>query len=185
MMVNFPLSKEWTLFLDRDGVINMRIVDGYVMDPNDLVLTPNVIQALKVFTQIFDKIFVVSNQQCVGKGLCTIETIDKVHASLNDLFLKEKILINEFLVCPHKASDNCHCRKPKSGLALKAQSKYPTIDFNKSIMVGDMLSDMKFGKNLGMITVYVGDTKVHNYDEIDKNADFVFLNLFDFAINIK
>lgn len=184
-MMNFPLNKDWTLFLDRDGVINERIVDNYVMDPKDLVLTPNLIHALSIFTHYFGKIFVVSNQQCVGKGLCTIETIDNVHAALNDILLKEKILINDFLVCPHKAADNCNCRKPKSGLAMQAQSKYPTIDFSKSIMVGDMLSDMKFGKNLGMITIYVGDHNVPNFHEIQKQADFMFDNLYQFAKNIQ
>jgi D-glycero-D-manno-heptose 1,7-bisphosphate phosphatase len=184
-MMDFLLNKDWTLFLDRDGVINDRIVDGYVMDPKDLVLTPNLIQALKVFTQYFDIILVVSNQQCVGKGLCTIETIENVHAALNDILLKEKILISEFLVCPHKASDNCNCRKPKSGLALRAQSKYPTIDFLKSIMVGDMLSDLKFGKNLGMTTIYVGDQNVPNFNEIQQYADYIFDNLYQFAKNIQ
>lgn len=184
-MMNFHLNKDWTLFLDRDGVVNERIVDDYVMDPKDLILTPNLIQALAIFSQYFGKIIVVSNQQCVGKGLCTIETIENVHATLNDILLKEKILINDFLVCPHKATDNCHCRKPKSGLALKAQAKYPSIDFLKSVMVGDMLSDMKFGKNLGMTTIYVGDQKVPNFNEIEKYADHVFLNLYEFAKNIQ
>lgn len=184
-MMNFQLNKDWTLFLDRDGVINERIVDDYVMDPKDLILTTNLIQALKIFSQKFGKLFVVSNQQCIGKGLCTIETIENIHASLNDLLLKEKILITEFLVCPHKASDHCNCRKPKSGLALQAQSKFPSIDFSRSIMVGDMLSDMKFGKNLGMITIYVGDNNVSNFHEIQKQADFMFDNLYQFAKNIQ
>jgi D-glycero-D-manno-heptose 1,7-bisphosphate phosphatase len=184
-MMNFQFNKEWTLFLDRDGVINERIIDDYVMDPKDLILTPNLIQALVVFTQHFNKIFVVSNQQCVGKGLCNLETIENVHGALNDILLKEKILISEFLVCPHKATDNCHCRKPKSGLALQAQSKYPDIDFLKSVMVGDMLSDMKFGKNLGMTTIYVGDQKVPNFNEIEKYTDYFFINLYEFAKNFQ
>jgi len=184
-MKNIQFNKEWTLFLDRDGVINERIVDGYVLDPKELILTFNLIQSLSIFSQYFGKIFVVSNQQCVGKGLCTTESIENVHASLNDLLLKEKILITEFLVCPHKASDHCNCRKPNPGLALQAQSKYPEIDFLKSVMVGDMLSDLKFGKNLGMTTIYVGEKNVSNWNEIEQLSDYIFDNLYEFAKNIQ
>ncbi|MBP1673741.1 MAG: histidinol-phosphate phosphatase family protein [Bacteroidetes bacterium] len=175
------IDKTWTLFLDRDGVINERIIDGYVMDSKDLILTKNVISALQLLKNYFGKMFVVSNQQCIGKGLCNETAINKVHADLNDILLKNKILIQDFLVCPHKASDHCNCRKPKPGLALQAQMKFPSIDFTKSVVVGDMLSDLQFGKTLGMVTVYVGDTDVPNFDLIKENADLMYDNLFEFA----
>jgi len=175
------IDKNWTLFLDRDGVINERIIDGYVMDSKDLILSENLIHALQILQNCFGQIFVVSNQQCIGKGLCSETTINNVHAYLNDIFLKNKILIQDFLVCPHKASDHCNCRKPKPGLALKAQLKFPAIDFNKSLVVGDMLSDLLFGKALGMVTVYVGDTDVPNFELIKENADLMYDNLYEFA----
>jgi len=171
----------WTLFLDRDGVINNRIPEGYILESNDLVLTDDLIPALHILKKQFGKIVVVSNQQCIGKGMCNEDTITQVHADLNDLLLSNQILIHDFFVCPHKATDHCNCRKPKPGLAIQAQLKYPSIDFLKSVMVGDMLSDILFGKNLGMITVYVGDLNVDNFDSIKENSDFVYPNLFDFA----
>jgi histidinol-phosphate phosphatase family protein len=175
------IDKTWTLFLDRDGVVNERIIDGYVMDSKDLILTQNLIAALQILKTHFGKIFIVSNQQCIGKGMCTEQTIANVHAHLNDLLLSNKILIQEFLVCPHKATDHCNCRKPKPGLALKAQEKYPNITFEKSVVVGDMLSDLQFGRTLGMTTVYVGNSDVPNFDLIKENADFIFKNLYEFA----
>ena len=183
-MKKFQINKDWTLFLDRDGVINERIVNGYVMDSKNLILTPNLIKALKILSVKFGRMLVVSNQQCVGKGYCSHQTIDQVHSDLNDILIKEKILISDFFFCPHKASDNCTCRKPKSGLALKAQQKYPTIDFSKSVMVGDMITDIFFGKNLGMTTVYVGEIEIPHFSEIKENADFIFDNLYEFAKKI-
>lgn len=179
-----PIDKSWTLFLDRDGVINERIVDGYVMDFNDFVPVPQLFEALRIFNDKFGKIFVVSNQQCIGKGLCTENTVIHLHHQVNDMLLNNKILIDDFLFCPHKASDNCNCRKPKPGLALQAVEKHPSIDFSKSIIVGDMLTDIQFGHQLGMTTVYVGAPNNHQMKEITHLADFIFDNLFDFAQHI-
>ena len=43
------INEDWTLFLDRDGVINVRIIDGYVTKINEFEFLPNVIEALKIF----------------------------------------------------------------------------------------------------------------------------------------
>lgn len=48
------------------------------------------------------------------------------------------------------------CRKPNIGMGLRAKKDFPEIEFSKSIMVGDSISDMEFGKNLGMKTVFIG-----------------------------
>jgi len=186
MKKTIPLiDKSWTLFLDRDGVINERIVDGYVMDFSNFVPVLHLTDALHIFNNRFNKIFVVSNQQCIGKGLCSENTVIQLHQKINDLLLQEKILIDDFLFCPHKASDHCNCRKPKPGLALQALEKYPEIDFSKSIIVGDMLTDIQFGHQLGMTTVYVGTPDNHQIKEITHLADFIFKNIFDFAQHIQ
>ena len=58
-------------------------------------------------------------------------------------------------------------------MALKAKKDFPEIDFEKSIIVGDSPSDMAFGKNAGMTTVFIGEAK-------NELADFVFKSLFEF-----
>lgn len=184
MMKSFPFDKSWTLFLDRDGVMNERIVDGYIMNFEEFIPVPNLLDALHIFKRVFGDIFVVTNQQCIGKGLCTEQDIIRIHAQLNDLLLKEKILITDFLYCPHKASDQCHCRKPKPGMALQALEKHSQIDFSKSVMVGDMFSDILFGRNLGMITVYVGEKDHPEYQQIAETADYIFDSIYDFALQI-
>jgi len=66
---DFSFNKSWTLFLDRDGVINERIVDDYVKNPSEFDFLPGVLQAIKIFTGVFGNIFIVTNQQGIGKGI--------------------------------------------------------------------------------------------------------------------
>ena len=74
------IDNEWTLFLDRDGVINVRIIDGYVTNIEDFEFLPNVIEAFKIFKDKFKRIIIVTNQQGVGKGIMTNEDVRNVHS---------------------------------------------------------------------------------------------------------
>ena len=65
--------------------------------------------------------------------------------------------------CPHLTSELCDCRKPQIGLGYKASEFFPEIDFKRSIMVGDSISDIQFGQKLGMVTVLI-HTKSDEYD---------------------
>ena len=77
------INDDWTLFLDRDGVINVRIIDGYVTKTEEFEFLPNVIEAFKIFKNKFKRIIVVTNQQGVGKGVMTIEDVISVHNYMN------------------------------------------------------------------------------------------------------
>lgn len=185
MIPSLNINRNWTLFLDRDGVINERIIDGYVMDTQDFVLKKNVLEAIQIFRPLFGRIVVVTNQQCVAKGLCSLETIQQVQAYMESIFAQAGSPIDGVFFCPHRTTDNCNCRKPKIGLAQQAKEKFPEIDFQSSIMIGDMPSDLQMGRNCGMKTVFVGEITDENRSEIEKNADFIFQNLYDFATHLK
>ena len=169
------IDSSWTLFLDRDGVINKRIVGGYVERMSDFHFLPQVPKAIALCKTVFGRIIVVTNQQGVGKGIMTEEQLTLVHAHL-----KEQIPeIDRIYHSPYLARENSKMRKPNIGMALAAKNDFPEIDFQKSIMVGDSPSDMEFGKNAGMITVFISDTETH------ASADRVYASLFDFAQNIQ
>ena len=57
------------LFLDRDGVINHQIVGGYVTRLEEFEFHANVLAALEILADSFDYIFIVTNQQGIGKGV--------------------------------------------------------------------------------------------------------------------
>ena len=89
--------------------------------------------------------------------------------------LSGKITNNEKNCCI-----GCIFRKPNIGLARKAKIDFPQIDFDKSIMAGDSLSDLEFGKNAGMHTIFISDDDplIVEYKDI---YDFTFNNLKSFA----
>ncbi len=153
------IDKSWTLFLDRDGVINRRIVDGYVRRWEEFEFLPGVKDALEIFSGIFGRIIVVSNQQGIGKGLMTDKELAEVHARMIAEVEKAGGRIDGIYHCPFLEKDHSILRKPAVGMALKARKDFPEIHFKKSVMAGDSASDMLFGKRLRMYSVFLGDDK--------------------------
>lgn len=154
------IDKSWTLFLDRDGVINVRLIDDYVKNINEFEFLPGVLDAFKIFTEKFGRIIIVTNQQGVGKGLMTLQDVNTVHQFMTKEIEAQKGRIDAIYVCPQLKSAPDNFRKPSPRMAYMAQHDYPEIDFDKSIMIGDSNSDIEFGKNAGMYTILIGDEPV-------------------------
>ena len=142
------------LFLDRDGVINKRI-EGYVDKWENFEYTEGALKSIVRFSKHFDRIIVVTNQQGVGKELMSQEQLDELHELLNASIAEAGGRIDAIYACTELKSDNNNCRKPSPAMGLWAKRQFPEIDFSKSIMVGDSISDIEFGENLGMLTVLV------------------------------
>jgi len=138
------------LFLDRDGVINKRLLGGYITKWEDFEFLPSVLEALMVFKNHFDRIIIITNQQGIGKGLMNEEDVKLIHQNLSQTVLSKGGRIDAIYHCPMLKEEGNNCRKPDIKMALKAQTDFPEIDFSKSLMIGDTASDMAFGKNAGM-----------------------------------
>ncbi len=173
------MDKSWTLFLDRDGVINHEIEGSYVNNWNEFVFYNNVPEVFKTFSRYFGRIIVVTNQRGVSKGLTKIEDLLEIHTNLKAAVIKAGGNIDAIFFCTDE-DDNSPNRKPNTGMALQALAQFPDIAFNKSIIVGDKLSDMNFGRNLGMHTVFLSTTH-KEINQADKNIDRVFDSLDGFA----
>ena len=169
------INDDWTLFLDRDGVINVRIIDGYVTKIEEFEFLPNVIDAFKIFKNKFKRIIVVTNQQGVGKGIMTIDDVERVHEYMIQQIENQGGKIDKVYFCPQLKSEVDNYRKPSPKMAYFAKNDFPEIDLSKSIMVGDMNSDIEFGKNAGMKTVFIGD------NELKLNPDSRYDSLYAFA----
>ncbi len=154
------IDKSWTLFLDRDGVVNVRLVDDYVKNINEFEFLPGVLEAFKIFAETFGKIIIVTNQQGVGKGLMTLDNVETVHGFMMQAIENQKGRVDAIYVCPQLKSDPDNFRKPSPKMAYMAQHDFPEIDFDKSVMVGDSNSDIEFGRNAGMYTILIGDEAV-------------------------
>lgn len=152
-------TDDWTLFLDRDGVLNRRLVGDYVQRPADFEWLPGVLRALQVLRKRFARMVIVTNQQGIGKGLMSEGDLSRVHDRLQTDAAAFGVGFDGIYHCPALAIDRDPCRKPGPGMALQARRDYPEIDFARSVMVGDSPSDVGFGESLGMYTV--GITTMH------------------------
>ncbi|MGM0613182.1 MAG: D-glycero-alpha-D-manno-heptose-1,7-bisphosphate 7-phosphatase [Bacteroidota bacterium] len=170
----------WSLFLDRDGVINQRINEGYVTKTEEFEFLEGVHEALKIFSEIFQHIVVVTNQQGIGKGLMNTEDLYAIHEKMLNSVKETGGRIDKVYFCPDLKEFQPLCRKPQVGMALQAQRDFPGINLKKSIMVGDTLNDMIFGRRLNMITVLVGKDQQLARDHY-KFIDYSFDNLLEFA----
>ncbi|WP_320168290.1 HAD family hydrolase [Mangrovibacterium marinum] len=170
---DLQIDKRWTLFLDRDGVINQKIDGDYVRNLDQFVVLDGVVEALARLSEVFGRIIVVTNQQGVGKGLMSMPEVEAIHASLSRELEQAGGRIDRFYVAPQLKSANSEFRKPQTGMALAARTDFPEIDFAKSIMVGDSASDIEFGHRLGMVTCLVGNLSAST------RADFQLHSLAD------
>jgi D-glycero-D-manno-heptose 1,7-bisphosphate phosphatase len=146
------IDHSWTLFLDRDGVINKNIDGSYVLDWEQFEFLDGVLETMPKLAKLFPRIVVVTNQQCIAKGLITEDELNEIHQNMMNLIELNGGRVDAVYFAPDRASEENILRKPKNGMAFLAQNDFPEIDFNKSIMVGDKLSDMEFGKSVSMTT---------------------------------
>ena len=172
-----------SIFLDRDGVINKRIVDDYVTRPEDFILLDGVLEAIAIFARKFDHVFIVTNQQGIGKGLMTEDDLAAIHGGLINAVEKTGGHIDRIYHCPALKSAHSFMRKPSIGMALKARHDYPDVVLRDSVMVGDSESDMLFGRRAGMTTVLVGDEPM-----IARRSphlvDYYYATLHDYALTL-
>lgn len=142
-----------TLFLDRDGVINVLRPNDYVKCPDELEILPGVVEAIALCRKHFNHIIIVTNQQGIGKGLMTEADLSAVHAKL----LSSVEGIDRIYYCPELERAHSFNRKPNIGMALQARREFKDIRLKDSVMVGDSMTDMLFGRRAGMQTVLVGE----------------------------
>jgi histidinol-phosphate phosphatase family protein len=150
-------DKSWTLFLDRDGVINYEKEADYIHTWDEFKFYPDVPEAIAALSHLFGLTIIVTNQKGIGKGVTLQENVETIHKNMALAVEKAGGKIDAVYFCPD-TNDNSPCRKPNPGMAFWAKNNFPTIDFSKSLMVGNKLSDLRFGRNAGMHTAFVRTT---------------------------
>ena len=177
------------IFLDRDGVINENIyeVDGRIMAPanlKQLKILPNVKEGIFKLKNAGFKIIVISNQPGVAFGYLDSKKLNEINDKL-----KKDLGIDEIYCCPHhiKFTEECNCRKPKTGLVDEAIKNY-NIDVVNSYFIGDSLSDIKTGINAGVKKTFLIGTVREDILQIQHqkqiSPDFTLPNLIKVANKI-
>jgi histidinol-phosphate phosphatase family protein len=151
------IDQHWTLFLDRDGVINHDKDNDYIRNWEEFRFYDTTLEAMAILAPLFQKIVIVTNQKGVGKGLMTSDDLQRIHHNMLQSVQQAGGKIDRIYYCPDLSDDSIN-RKPNPGMAFQAKADFPEIDFSKSIIVGNRISDMGFGRNAGMHTVFLATT---------------------------
>ncbi|OQY94355.1 MAG: histidinol phosphate phosphatase [Sphingobacteriales bacterium UTBCD1] len=173
------VDKSWTLFIDRDGVINHEKKDDYIRNWQEFHFYDMAKESLAALSKKFGKVIIVSNQRGVGRGLMTEEDLIHIHKNMEKEIAEAGGHIDKIYYCSSTDIKD-FCRKPNPGMALKAEIDFPDISFSHSLMVGNNSSDMLFGRNAGMFTVFLKTTKPEQALP-HPDIDLSFYSLIDFA----
>jgi histidinol-phosphate phosphatase family protein len=143
------LEKYDTLFLDRDGVVNVWLPGDYVKTWQEFRFNDGFLDFIGRYSASFKHIFIVTNQRGVGKGLMTEQQLEDIHSRMLSAITSAGGRIDRIYVCT-AVDDSDPMRKPNKGMALRAMKDYPDVTMEHSLMIGDQKSDRLFADNCGM-----------------------------------
>lgn len=167
------------VFLDRDGVINEYPGDtNYVNNWSEFSFIPGSIEGIKKLNAYGFKLCIISNQAGVAKGQYTQADLDRIDEGMLKGFEKQGAQVEGIYYCTHLATDNCDCRKPKTGLLRRAVSALGVTP-RMSFFIGDSFLDMKAASCFGAksILVLTGKEKISNRSQWEFEPDYIFDNL--------
>ena len=163
------------LFLDRDGIIN--VDHGYVSQIDKFEFTKDIFDLLHFFRDAGYLLFIVTNQSGIGRKYYTQKDFDTLTQWMIESLHEKHIDIEEVQYCPHRPKDNCHCRKPATGMIDNILKKYP-IDLQKSWIIGDKQSDIDLAVNANIQnSIAIGDKNIINstysFDSIGQCKEYL------------
>lgn len=162
------MGRNPAIFLDRDGVIN-RNPPNYVKRWEEFEFLPGALEALRLLAGLPWQIFIVTNQSAVGRGILPQIALDQIHAKMREEIQSAGGRIDGIYFCPHKPEDGCDCRKPRPGLLLQAAREH-SIEFERSIMVGDSPSDLAAAEAVSMPAIQIRSLQAEGqYDSVCSN----------------
>jgi len=179
-------KKHRVIFLDRDGVINRYPGrKNYVTSLKKFNILKGAREAIALLTRHGFRLFVVSNQAGVAKGLYTKKELARMTRYMLGELRKAGGRIRRVLYCLHRSEERCACRKPRTTLLKKATARI-VVDKKGSYFIGDSLIDVRTGRAFGCKTVLVftGREKAENASGWEVQPDFVARDLLAAAKNI-
>ncbi len=154
----FLMSKK-VIFLDRDGVINKKPAEhDYVKSREEFEFLPEAVPALSLLAKKGYKLFIVTNQRGIARGLMTEADLAGIHEKMQKKLGENGIHIEAMYYCPHGSEDPCACRKPKPGMFFKAARDH-SLNLHECIFIGDGETDRQAGEAAGCKTFIIHSGK--------------------------
>jgi D-glycero-D-manno-heptose 1,7-bisphosphate phosphatase len=143
------------VFLDRDGVLNRKQPEGaYVISWDQFQWLPGAVEAIARMNRAGMTVMLVTNQRSIALGLLTDAQLELIHSNLRAHLALYGARLDAIYYCPHDIGQ-CQCRKPDIGLFTQACKDFPQATAHNSVVIGDSLSDMQAGQQLGMKTIFI------------------------------
>lgn len=154
-MSALDLRRLSTVFLDRDGTLNVKARPGeYIRSPDELVLCPGAAGALAALNAAGLRTILVTNQRWLAEEPADHYRYAAVHARLGELLAREGAWLDGAYHCPH-AIGVCDCRKPGAGMLLRAAREH-SFDLAEAVIVGDSDTDVMAGRSVRTATILIG-----------------------------
>ncbi len=171
------------VFLDRDGTIIEDV--GYLNECSKIKFLPRVSEAIKLLNENGFKVMVTTNQSGVARGFFAEETVREINRYIQESLAKQGALIDKTYYCPHHIEGiieeyrkECYCRKPNPGMIEEAAGEFG-IDLKNSFVIGDKISDIEAGYNVGCKTILLADKRRPDGGEIASMPDHVAPDLYE------
>jgi len=136
------------VFFDRDGTLMEDT--HYCGDPALVRVYPGVREAIRRLREAGFRVFVVSNQSGIGRGLITEEQ----YRAVQEEFLRQAGEIDGSYYCADAPGVPSTRRKPEPGMVLEAAAEHG-IELGASWFVGDKALDVECGRRAGTKTIQV------------------------------
>ncbi|MFC1712118.1 D-glycero-beta-D-manno-heptose 1,7-bisphosphate 7-phosphatase [Candidatus Poribacteria bacterium] len=148
------MKNEKVIFLDRDGVINENRDNDYIKEWDEFKFLPKAKEAIRTLTDASWGIIIITNQAGVGKGIMSDQAVRDINARMIEEIEAYGGKIKTVYYCPHRPEEDCECRKPKPGMLFNAAREF-NIEFSESYLIGDNITDIKCGSQVGCTTILV------------------------------
>ena len=164
------------VIVDRDGVLNEELADGWITSTDQWRWIPGSAEALRACAEHSVVVTVVTNQSGIGRGEVEAEDVAALHRWLGDELARMAIPRPRIFVCPHRPDDGCRCRKPAPGLVNDAIDA-AGIDPNRCVLIGDDIGDIDAAHGSGIDAVLVRTGKGGSVEHRVAHGTEVFDNL--------
>lgn len=185
------INADKVVFLDRDGTLTVE--KDFVSEVEQVEFIPNTQKGLKILQGLGYKLVIASNQSGIGRRIMTGKQVEEVNDFILEQLENEGVQIEGIYFCPHHPDDDCNCRKPNTGLIKQALLRH-NLKLKGSWVIGDKLSDVLLGKNIGtksilVLTGYGEETrgKIESDSEIFpwQKPDYIARDILDAALYIE
>jgi len=165
------------VFFDRDGVVNKRIVGGYVTKWDEFEWLPGIAEVLRKIKELGYLTIIITNQRGVGIGKMTEADLTSIHATLQEEL--GDVQFDDIISCTDATNDSLR-RKPSPEMFFEAARKYD-IDLSQSWMIGDSPTDIEAGNRAGTKTAFL----LNDHEHPPEDATITINNVNDIIAHLR